>query len=54
VSMRAGKKYFAYERGKVFWGEWGGGEGRGVHIGYILRIYVSMKVGSILERIFVF
>jgi hypothetical protein len=27
---------------------------RGVHIGYILRIYVSMKVGSILERIFVF
>jgi hypothetical protein len=53
--MRARKKYLAYERGKVFfWGGGGGGERRGVHIGYIRRIYVSMKVGSILERIFVF
>jgi hypothetical protein len=51
--MRAGKKYLAYERGKVFFSG-GGGGWRGVHIGYILRIYVSMKVGSILERIFVF
>jgi hypothetical protein len=50
--MRAGKKYLAYERGKVFLE--GGGSRRGVHIGYILRIYVSMKVGNILERIFVF